>query len=319
MSTQFALDESSRLVHINEASRGLACHCRCVVCEEALIARKGEVREHHFAHASNKAPCDASHESLLHRYAKQVILDAGGLVVPADPAALEALGVDDADADRSALTLNCASLNVEVAVGDFRVDLLGATADGVAFAIEVAYSSFCDRPKREGLEALSLPTLEIDLRSFTPNGFDPDEVRDAVVARLEGKQWISPLPPPILQPEPVMPALPWPTAALVAPAAPIAAPAKKAPLPEHRYTISGRWVFVKEFPNGDIAVKAGRYDPDLVSLIGSICRAKRGRYNPKYKTWNVPRWAAALIHEELAAAEASFKIGVVDAGAMAHG
>ena len=96
MSSLFGLDQSNRLLFVSEVPRGLACQCRCVVCNESLIARQGEVREHHFAHASGREPCDVSHESLLHRYAKQVIQAAGGWTVPVDRWVAEMLGFDAA-------------------------------------------------------------------------------------------------------------------------------------------------------------------------------------------------------------------------------
>nr|WP_305910281.1 competence protein CoiA family protein [Methylomarinum sp. Ch1-1]MDP4522341.1 competence protein CoiA family protein [Methylomarinum sp. Ch1-1] len=60
------------------------CNCYCVVCNERMVAKKGTEREHHFAHESNKADCVINHETLLHMFAKRVIQDAGGLVVPPD-------------------------------------------------------------------------------------------------------------------------------------------------------------------------------------------------------------------------------------------
>jgi competence protein CoiA len=92
MLSLFALHESNRFVHVSEVERGLACDCRCAVCGEPVIARQGELREHHFAHSSNAEPCASYYESDLHRFAKRVIIEARGLVVPVTPAASQALG-----------------------------------------------------------------------------------------------------------------------------------------------------------------------------------------------------------------------------------
>ncbi len=64
-------------------------------------------------------------------------------------------------------------------------------------------------------------------------------------------------------------------------------------------TISGRWVSIKEFPSGDIAVKVVTYDPDVVSMVKSIARANGGKYAGKWKSWNVPRWRAETVRTEL--------------------
>src|SRR5690349_1659924 len=123
MSSSFGLDQSNRLVFVSEAPRGLACHCRCVVCLEPLIARQGAVREHHFAHISGKDPCEASHESLLHRYAKQVIHESGDLVVPLNSEVAKAIGVNSAPVPDFRLALP--RLELEKTLAGVRPDLLG--------------------------------------------------------------------------------------------------------------------------------------------------------------------------------------------------
>lgn len=284
MSSLFGLDQSGRLVFVGEVSRGLACQCKCVVCAEPLIARQGVVREHHFAHASGREPCDASHESLLHRYAKQVIQDAGGLMVPLDAQVGDLLGMSPAASSAARLPLR--QVEVEKAVGEVRPDLLGHTDLGVAVAIEVAYSSFCDMLKVEEFVRLGLPVLEIDLRTFTPEAFSPEAVKQAVLDAVAGKKWLWP------RPEPQLPLVPVPSHA---PSGGL----PKARLPEEIVTISGRWVSIKELESGDIAVRVIRYDPDVVSLVRSIAKANFAYYSPKWKSWNVPRWRAAIARSEL--------------------
>ena len=145
MLSLFALNPLNRFVHVSEVERGLACNCRCAICDEPVIARQGELREHHFAHSSNTDPCASSFESDLHRFAKRVIIEAGGLVVPMTAAAAQALGFDGQLA--ASVLLSCSGIEEEVAIGDRRPDLLAATPAGVDVAIEVAYSSFCDTAK----------------------------------------------------------------------------------------------------------------------------------------------------------------------------
>lgn len=50
----FAQHKGGRIVHVGEVPSGLACDCKCLDCDEPLIARKGEIREHHFGHTSSK-------------------------------------------------------------------------------------------------------------------------------------------------------------------------------------------------------------------------------------------------------------------------
>ena len=46
----FARRASGGLAHIDEVDNGKACGCRCLACNEGLIARQGEVLSHSFAH-----------------------------------------------------------------------------------------------------------------------------------------------------------------------------------------------------------------------------------------------------------------------------
>ena len=246
MSSLFGLDQSNRLVFVSKVPRGLACQCHCVVCGEPLIARQGTVREHHFAHASGREPCDASHESLLHRYAKQVIQEAGGLTVPVDPCVAETLGLNS-DAVPT-VHLELVQIEAEKTLQNVRPDLLGYTNQGLAIAIEVAYSSFCDPVKIAQFAGMGLPALEIDLRTFTPEGFEPDAVRRMVIDELHGKTWLWPCPPTESVSNSVTPNF-------GAPAMPAAQGPLKTYLPEEIVVISGRWISIKQFPSGDIAVK----------------------------------------------------------------
>lgn len=280
MSSVFGLNEFNQLIHVSEVERGLACRCRCVKCQEPLVARQGQVRGHHFAHASNREACESNHETLLHGYAKRLIVEARGLVVPMTAAAAAALGVSDS---HSLNILHAqGEVKEEVYLGDIRPDILVTADSGVVVAIEVAYSSFCDVVKTAAFAARGMPALEIDLSSFTPDTFDPTLVKEAVISSVDGKRWVWPTELPAEQAIPITPTAPQP------------APAQ-ARLPQEKIDFSGRWVFIRQLPSGDIAVRVGAWDPDLVPLVCSVCKAHAGEYNPRYKTWNVPRrWATTV-------------------------
>ena len=52
MTMHIALNHEQKLIHIDDAIRGLACECTCFCCHEQVIAKKGPTNEHHFAHVS---------------------------------------------------------------------------------------------------------------------------------------------------------------------------------------------------------------------------------------------------------------------------
>ena len=66
---------SGDLVHITEVERGLACGCICPCCENQLIARKGPIVAHHFAHAGEN--CEGGAETALHLAAKEILSQSG--------------------------------------------------------------------------------------------------------------------------------------------------------------------------------------------------------------------------------------------------
>jgi competence protein CoiA len=200
--------------------------------------------------------------------------------------------------------LALSGIDVEKSVQDVRPDLLGHTDEGLLVAIELAYSCFCEMSKVDQFARLGLPALEIDLRAFTPEEFDPGAVRAAVLNDVSTKSWLWPTPPAMeTPPAPVAPFAP-PTLVTVE--------APRARLPEEIVTISGRWVSIKTFLSGDLAVKVVTYDPDVVSLVKSIAKANYGRYSPKWKSWNVPRWRADIVRAELRAKSGSVSIVLQD-------
>ena len=42
-----------KLVDVSDVSNGLSCMCLCPSCNMKLLARKGEINEHHFSHFDN--------------------------------------------------------------------------------------------------------------------------------------------------------------------------------------------------------------------------------------------------------------------------
>jgi len=66
--------DTGSLLRIDEVSRGLGCNCLCPGCKTPLVARKGELKSHHFAH--HTPPPDSTlscAESALHKWAKNIV------------------------------------------------------------------------------------------------------------------------------------------------------------------------------------------------------------------------------------------------------
>ena len=80
------LNDKGEKVNIDDAAHGKACNCFCPICHKPLIARNSKPlneakRVHHFAH-SKGCNCEASDETVLHKLAKQIILEEKALMLP---------------------------------------------------------------------------------------------------------------------------------------------------------------------------------------------------------------------------------------------
>lgn len=64
-----------RLLHINDVPSGLACDCACPGCGRLMVAKKGDVQTHHFAHHAQQdgRSCVSAGETALHKFAKRIL------------------------------------------------------------------------------------------------------------------------------------------------------------------------------------------------------------------------------------------------------
>lgn len=61
----FAVDRAGRWRDIDAVDRGKECGCFCAECKSPLVARQGEIRVHHFAHADRRECQNALQASLF--------------------------------------------------------------------------------------------------------------------------------------------------------------------------------------------------------------------------------------------------------------
>ena len=64
--------KDENLISIDEVESGLACDCFCPACKKQLIAKKGKINVHHFAHYKVK-DCNGGIETALHLLSKEII------------------------------------------------------------------------------------------------------------------------------------------------------------------------------------------------------------------------------------------------------
>jgi hypothetical protein len=156
------------IVHVSEVTRGLDCGCVCACCGDALVARKGASRQHHFAHYRD-SDCSGAAESLLHRLAKELLSSANALAVPSYiyRAKSRRFGAP-VSIERHIFTASrvCIStVAVEQSVGPIVPDLLLRSDNGDHLIIEIAVSHRVDRTKLRHIRRMNIPAIELSLKA----------------------------------------------------------------------------------------------------------------------------------------------------------
>ncbi|MDE4914496.1 hypothetical protein PQI07_27920 [Methylobacterium sp. 092160098-2] len=165
--------DDGSIVHISEVPSGRACLCVCPGCAAPLVARKGRVNDHHFAHAGSAdgSPCRTGPETALHKFAKEILGRRLHLALPA-------LALEE-DGDRwiryggGVHAFDAAIL--ERRLGDIVPDVIVRRGDR-DLLVEFAVTHTCEPAKIERIRDLDVAAVEIDL-SKVP--------RDAGRAELE--------------------------------------------------------------------------------------------------------------------------------------
>jgi hypothetical protein len=178
-------------ISIRSVSSGLACGCICPACGAALIAKKGSKQQHHFAHAHGVA-CSGGLETVLHRYAKAVILDSKSLLVPA-------IEVFRGPVIRPARWIKADTACSEVVQNKLRFDVL-LKGSNFQLVVEIKVRHPVDAYKKQRLIKLGIPAIEIDVASIyqtllaTQQADDLDALRQAVLQHPTHRKWLfSPL------------------------------------------------------------------------------------------------------------------------------
>jgi hypothetical protein len=169
---------NDRLLHISEVVKGLACGCVCPSCGGKLVANKGQIKAHHFAHYSDRA-CVSAYETMLHLLAKQVIADRKHVMLPRVVAEYKGL----TEIVHREMLFGLDEVIAEQNLGGMRPDIIGRPRAGDVtkdLIIEVAVSHFCEPEKRALIRERKMATIEIDLSKVSRNA-SREEMEQAII------------------------------------------------------------------------------------------------------------------------------------------
>nr|WP_157033879.1 competence protein CoiA family protein [Belnapia moabensis] len=171
-----------RLVRATEVPAGLECGCSCPACGAPLVARRGEMRVAHFAHATDRT-CASAQETMLHKLAKQLIADGAPLMLPevvAEYGGRRRLV-------RPAVTIRPEGAALEPGLDGLRPDIL-ITVTGRPLLVEVAVTHFCGPEKLALIQERRLAAVEIDL-SRVARDASPEMLEHAIL-RSAPRRWL---------------------------------------------------------------------------------------------------------------------------------
>ena len=162
---KYALDANNNLMFVDNVPNGLECGCICPGCKEKLIAKNdGKIREHHYAHASNKE-CITGYQTMIHLLAKAIIFQKRilpGFGINNQPIVATQIGcevrLDDLNIIPDVLAIAPVPLNINY------IGLnIGTATKEIPFIIEIYVTHKVDEEKAKIIKESGIPAVEIDL------------------------------------------------------------------------------------------------------------------------------------------------------------
>ena len=170
-------------VRISDVASGLGCNCICPECKAPLIAKKGDIRQHHFAHNAD-TDCTGGVESSLHLLAKKVLSAQQSIVLPRYE-----LRFRDEWGSFPQHKFRVTSARVETKIGEIVPDVL-IDIYGITVAVEILVTHRVDEKKADQFRKIRLPAIEIDLSSVDRELPEADIGR-LVVGAGSHKYWVN--------------------------------------------------------------------------------------------------------------------------------
>jgi hypothetical protein len=181
-----------QVVHVSQVQRGLACKCVCPTCQRPLLAKKGSIRSHHFAHAT-RTNCPGAAETMLHRAAKEIVATLTEIHLPAYRRCRSRRGAHWIEAAASKPILrevreSIESALVECPIASIIPDVI-LSIKGKRLAVEVVVTHDVDTRKLRVYRNHDIPALRISLK-WQDQWLDPECLRQKLIDDLKCKNWI---------------------------------------------------------------------------------------------------------------------------------
>ena len=187
MLTYGVLKDDGILYHIDDKriKKGLKCDCLCPKCNTPLIARRGDVNEHHFAHV-NGDKCPGARMSALHKLAQQILAAEKKVMLPLyskthvqHPANLQVF-------DSIVLEEVCKD-----EISKRRPDCIGKPyGNGNSLWIEIYCSNPINKEREQDINRRNQYCIEIDFSDLYQTDYKPDNVKEKLLNSSSSRWWI---------------------------------------------------------------------------------------------------------------------------------
>lgn len=153
----WAENAEGRMVHVDSVPRGLQCGCICPNCHEKLLARHGEVKEHGFAHHSDKrgANLKICYMVILYKLAEQIIQIKKRIHVPSYYGIFKENDIEFTDV----------KVDSRYERLDKQPDVIATTIDGRQYLVEFVFNYKAQH--KQAIDYKNLTCLEVDLSKQT--------------------------------------------------------------------------------------------------------------------------------------------------------
>jgi len=173
------------LHNIKDVESGLSCNLNCALCDDRLIAKKGNRKQHHFAHYRVEN-CKGAVETSLHLLAKEIISEKKEITLPRVELKIGTKQEHFIFHKPTKVKFN--KIRVENKLGEIIPDLI-CYVNQQPLLVEIAVTHFIDEIKKQKIKKLNLSTIEVDLSEFK-EGITKEELSKLLIDDTSKKKWI---------------------------------------------------------------------------------------------------------------------------------
>lgn len=174
--------KNGQLLHVSQVEKGLKCGCICPACKTKLVARKGTIKTHHFAHY--REDCPHSLETTLHMVAKEILQKAKKITIP--PVQVKFDSYKDPWVISKEQTIVFEEAKLKHRQNDIIPDVI-LYLKGTPLIVEIAVTHKIDENKLMKIKRMGISVLEI---SIPDREITMEELQQLVVSDTENKKWI---------------------------------------------------------------------------------------------------------------------------------